>query len=296
MKKNNRCFFLKVNRRQPENMKCIKKWIDICNTIDCQFYIVCDNNQLRKEIKKHFKVNNFLKSYKHELKKITCNLYTGDWKRATYAHVYPFYFCNQKNIKCHWDIDADDLMLCLDNEKIIDMIFKIEEMAQSKNVDAYSLDIWHSRTYNKHWSLGVVYINNNNKIYENIILNQNKNWIDTLENIDESYNLDWFLTYLNNQKKVNLKTFYIENAMLIHWGNFLLNPIYSGIIEWKHSKVYFPVLERLILYQQEPILITDMDAIDLKVMKGECINYLQHEISDIYNLSDKRRKLYKIMN
>lgn len=295
---NTRVFFLKVNRYKNENIKCIKNWIDICSELNGKIIIVCDKHEIREIIKRDRELRDysfsFCRSKTIRLYRIVKNLYSGKWKNATYAHVYPFYYSEKRGIKCHWDIDADDISICLKKDKIIKMIQNVERMADNKEIDLYSIDIWHSRTKGKHWSFGVVYSHNNSRIYNNICSIKNTQWMDEMKDIDESYNIDWFCTYLRNQGAITARTFYIKNAILIHWGEFIAHPLYSTIIQWKSEYTYFPILNDILLSKAGKVKICDMDEIDIEVEEGESAMYIREVITDLSIISNKRRILYGI--
>ena len=100
-----------------------------------------------------------------------------------------------------------------------------------------------SRTHGKHWSFGICYINNVNKnwfkIYNN---NKNIEWRNNYLTYDWQFNLDWFFTYLRDEKIAKIKSFYVDNIQFIHFGDFLWNTIDSGVYHFKNNRISFPML------------------------------------------------------
>lgn len=294
--KDSRVFFLKVNRSKKENVLCIKKWIEVCNELGGRVFIICDSTRIRKIIRKNVAHSDEIKFCRSKITKIyrlVNKLYSGPWKSATYAHVFPFFYSNKKGIQNHWDIDADDISICLKKERMCEMMRLVECMAEKDKIDMYSIDIWHSRTQGKHWSFGVVYVRNNTSVYEKISSQKDCQWMKDLHNCDDSYNMDWFCTYLRNKEELIVRTFYVENAILIHWGNFILNPLYSSVILWKRGFTYYPVLNEIIGDERlGKVGINGMDKVDLNVGDEESRQFIQEFLTDLPLISDRRRVLY----
>ena len=164
IKDNKKIAYFKVNRCKSENLLCFQKWVDVFSKMEYGICIVCDSKKVRRKLLEKIEFHSdcfyFSKSRKIKLEHIVNNIYTDYWKNATFAHLFPFYNSVDKYMK-HWDIDADDTMLCLDDDALVETFLKVEEIVNREGLDAASLDIWHSRTNGKHWSFGVTYVNNN---------------------------------------------------------------------------------------------------------------------------------------
>ena len=241
-------FYLKINRNTDYTFLCLQHWIDVLSVSNRDFFILCDNLQLEKEVlrKVIFPNSNikFIGSCKNSrLKKYVKKIATKWWPKATFAHLTTFYHAKQNNIKEFWNIDADDTMFALEPEDIRSILQNVENYSKTNNIDAISLDMWHSRTRQRHWSFGITYINNFSEIFNILDSLTNTDWQNNYKDCDVAFNLDWFFTYLKDEKKYKIESFYIENCYFIHWGNFLINAIGSSICFWQNGYLNFVILK-----------------------------------------------------
>ena len=51
-----------------------------------------------------------------------------------------------------YNIDADDILLCIEPKKIRDAFIKAEEYAYLKNLDLFNIDMFLSKSFGVHWS------------------------------------------------------------------------------------------------------------------------------------------------
>ena len=295
----NTLVYFKINRFEHFTVECINKWIDAISVYDLQYVFVCDNDVLKHEVLKKCNLNDnftgFLKSDRRGLKKIAKNLYTDKWEFATYAHLTPFYHAKLVGKRNFWCIDADDTMFLMKSDKIAMIMQEVEKISIKSEISAISLDMWRSKTLGKHWSLGVLYINDNIdfcKVFASITNNQ---WMQELNIVDDAYNLDWFMTYLKDIKKYNIQSFYVENAGFIHWSdNLIINNSSSWINMWKDGKVVYPIMKYI--YQDDRygvIEIADCIKIDVGIDESEYKKYMFIN-SDYNHISDTRRSLLGI--
>lgn len=244
-------FYLKINRLDDYVFLCLQQWLDTISHMNRDYYILCDNKKLKKEIIKKIVFPNsnikFLKSKRcNQLKKIVKNIATKFWIKATYAHLTTFYHAKHNNIKSFWNIDADDTLFCINPITLAEYFIKIEAYADTNNISAFSLDMHRSRTAGRHWSFGITYTQMNIDWFNILEMNTDNSWQKNYENFDYEFNLDWFFTYLHDYKNINNQTFYIENSAFIHWGNFLTNIIGSGIFYWENERLKFPIILNII--------------------------------------------------
>lgn len=245
--KNPQTFYLKINRKDAYAIRCIQHWIDIITELKADFYIICDKPELELEVLKKVRFNNrnikFIKSIKNKkLKPIVENIATPLWYNATYAHLTSFYHAKKHNIKYFWNIDADDTMFSLYADKVADILKNIKQYARENTIAAFSLDMHTSKTYGKHWSFGICYIDNTIdwiRLFEN---NKSKNWRNNYIQYDSQFNLDWFFTYLRDEQVENIKSFYIDNMQFIHFGDFMWNTMDSGVYHFENNKIIYPIL------------------------------------------------------
>lgn len=245
--KNKEIFYLKVNRNESYSIRCLQHWIDIINEYRADFYIICDNQDLKQRILKQVRFRDknikFLKSIKNnKTKKIVSNIATSLWKNATFAHLTPFYHSRINNITKFWNIDADDTMFALYADKVAQIMKEISSYANNNNLNAFSLDMHTSRTHGKHWSFGITYTQNNIDWFQIFMNNKDTSWRKAYLQYDYNFNLDWFFTYLRDNNLAQNETFYIDNLLFIHFGDFLYNTIGSGASIYSKKKIKYPIL------------------------------------------------------
>lgn len=243
-------FYLKINRNEEYTYLCLQHWIDSLGSSNNDFFILCDKPKLEREVLKRIIFPNanikFIKSFKNKkLKQYVQKIATKWWPKATFAHLTTFFHAKQNNITEFWNIDADDTMFALEPIDISNMLQNVENYTKSNDIKVISLDMWHSRTREKHWSFGITYVNNFAELF-NILNNlTNTEWQNYYKNYDIAFNLDWFFTYLKNKEHYKIESFYFESCYFIHWGNFLINTIGSNICFWHNKFLTFPILKNI---------------------------------------------------
>lgn len=245
-KQNKRVFYLKVNRIKPYTFWCIQQWINIINILNADFYFICDNSELEKNIlqKIQFKNKN-IKFLKSEIKRLDeyVDLITKPcWRKACYAHLTTLLHAKDNNIEQFWNIDADDTMLLMSPNKAVRMILEAEQKAKLNKINALSFDMWYSLSYGEHWSFGISYISNKIDWFKLMNPLQNADWKQTISS--KNYNIDWYFTYLRNNGQ-NIQTFYVDNSSFIHWGNFEYDKLFSNISKWQNGKLSYPISKYL---------------------------------------------------
>ena len=240
-------FYLKINRRDDYVFLCFQHWIDTISSMNRDYYILCDNKKLEKEVLKRivFPDSNikFIKSCKNKkLERIVNKISTKFWIKATYAHLTTFYHASQNNFNAFWNIDADDTLFCMHPEKLSNYLKEVEIYANTNDIAAFSLDMHRSRTRGRHWSFGITYTRMNTDWFKILNDNPNTEWQKYYDNYDYNFNIDWFFTYLRDYKNIKNETFYINNSAFIHWGNFLTNMIGAGIFNWGNGTLKFPII------------------------------------------------------
>lgn len=246
--KNKEVFYLKINSDKDYSFRCLQHWINIINYYEGDFYIVCDDLRIKKNIYNTINFANknikFISSREQKLKNYVNNIATDKWYNATYAQLITFYHSRKYNIQRFWNIDADDTMLCLCADEVAKILKNISNYAIINNVDAFSLDMHRSRTKGKHWSFGITYIQNKVDWFE--LLPKDNSWIKKYEQYDYSFNLDWYFTNLKDHNLANIQTFFIENMLFVHFGEFLFNPIYANVCIFRKDIFEFPILHDIL--------------------------------------------------
>ena len=288
-------FYLKVNLEYNYAFVAIQHWINIVNEMDADFYFVCDKKDLLKSILQRIRFKNsnikFIKSIRHPLKRVIKNLTTPNWENAGYAHLTTFYHAKKLGLNHFWNIDADDTSLVAEPKKIVQILKSIQEDARKRDISITSLDMWRSRSWGKQWTFGISYTRNIDKFIE-IFNNAKKTWQDKYKNCDNGLNVDWFITYLMDNKFLNIETWYVENMYFIHWcrdGNFISNVLGSYLCYWKQGKIVFQN-EKL----GELQISTDCKKYDFNISEEDSLLALQNRISYLPHTRPVLKKLWHV--
>lgn len=255
---NQRIFYLKVHRVHKLSIDCIKQWVNIVTALNGFIYFVCDNPKMESDIfnciqfsKKNFDfIKSDRKTLKNEIEQILNKVERAPmWKRIAYSMLTPFLHAQKNNYKISYNIDADDILICDDPNIIAEAIKKAETYAINNNLDLFNLDMVYSKSFGVHWSFGVVMCLNPKKCID--IVKKNVNWRINQELIDKynicwinkfNFNVDWLFTYLRDTNQLNMKTFYIENGLVIHMPDLMLEHGWAFVLQWKNNHIQFPLL------------------------------------------------------
>ncbi|MGN1124948.1 MAG: hypothetical protein ACI4SM_02055 [Candidatus Gastranaerophilaceae bacterium] len=249
--KNRQMFYLKFNSNNfGYSIFCLQHWINVINEIDADFIIICDKQELIKEIKKHiiFKNDNIkiIKSDKKIPQKIVKSIASDFWLKAGIAHLTTFFHAKKNGINEFWNIDADDTAFMSEPKVIASALTKIKHYADKNKIEAFSLDMHRSHFYGKHWSFGVTYINNGNYLMQLIKNVKNKEWHNDKKLYDKQCNLDWYFTYLLDTNQANIGTFNIDNIYFVHFGLFTSLLFFSTSIQITYdNKLEYIIANRL---------------------------------------------------
>ncbi len=277
-------FYLKVNRREKYSFICLQQWINIINYLDSDFYIICDNEELKTEILKKivFKNSNikFISSYTKPFKNIVKKNFSKNWYKAAYAHLSTFYHAQQHGFKSFWNIDADDAILLINPDKAANMLDTIGNYAVKNDIKAFSLDFWTSLTQGQNWTFGITYVDSSIDWFK-YLKNIPFDWRDKFKDINFDFNLDWIFNYMKIYEDINIKTFYIENLHFIHWGDFLINPYASQIYHWYQGKLQLPLLETILQNKDITTMSIPEECIkfDFNINENEYIEFILQYIT-----------------
>lgn len=292
-------FYLKINRDAPYTIECIQMWLDVVKTIGADYYFVCDNKWLEHKVLKLCIFPNrdikFISSFGKNIIHNAKSLYTGNWKNATYAHLTPFYHAKLNGIRNFWSIDADDTFFLMNADRTVSALRCAQNYAFENCMDIISLDMWLSRTCGQHWSFGVTYADLDRvdyiKIFDSV---SSQAWMDSYKDIEESFNLDWFFTYLRDKTEVNVGSFYVERCWFVHFGNFISNPIYGWINYWESGKIHYPILENV--YNNREIgclnIADKVFSIDVGASKEEGMKILENRVCKSRYFRKQQHRLF----
>lgn len=241
-----KAFYLKTNRRERWAIQNLSRWLDVAYLMNADCYIVCDNDELKKQIEDELLLYSnpiFIKSIKNdELKYVVDRITTKNWENAAYAHLTTFYDAKEKGYTCFWNIDADDTRMLVTVDKITQILLSAELVARNKNVNCFSLDMWTSATNGAFWSFGITYTDNNVD-WLRILKERCDDDKFTKTGIGGEKNIDNFFTYLKNVGICKNETFYVDNMKFIHYStDFIEKPFGSGFFHWRNGKLIFPII------------------------------------------------------
>lgn len=256
--KHKRIFYLKVHRVHRTSIDCIRHWINIADKMNAFIYFVCDNPIMKEDIIKQISFPNknfkFIKSdrktLKTEIKTILNKVERQQmWERIAYSMLTPFIHAEKNNFAISYNIDADDILLCIGSERVCEALKKAEQKAKDEHLDLFNLDMFYSKSYGVHWSFGVVICMNPAKCLN--ILKENTKWRNNKKLIELynicwldkfNFNIDWFFTFIRDTKQLNMKTFYIDKALVAHMPDIILEHGWAFMLQWKNNNIHFPIL------------------------------------------------------
>lgn len=246
-------FYLKIHGIREFSLKCFQKWVDVAHEMGAMVILVCDDKETKKAVCNNIIfhddveiITTRIKELKPYVDAITCKL----WHNAAFAKLAIFLHSKKNNIKHFWKIDADDTEFLLKTSEIAKLLKNAEKIAEEQEIKAFSLDMHNSKLFDKYWSFGVCYIDNQIDWFSIFEKYMNNGWKEKYEKrFKECMNLDWFFTYLRNENIVNIKSFYIENSFfyhhfertssfmkLLYWNNGFLEYPYFRVVDTKFSK------------------------------------------------------------
>lgn len=167
----------------------------------------------------------------------------SSWRNAGFAHLTTFSHAKVNGFETAWNIDADDTQICLSPERTVEFLQAVESYAVEHAIDAFSLDMWRTYEFGRHWSFGIVF-NNNSFDWLAFAKShcEDAAYVDQYESVTSRMNLDWYFTYLASCGGVRLETFYADELRFIHHSNDTYITPAGGLCFWKNGRKYLPVL------------------------------------------------------
>ncbi len=285
-------FYLKYNSPNFHSLWCLHKWIETIRFMGGDYVIVCDNPTLEYKIIKNTifdtKENKFIKSDRKTFKSIINNICDTTWINAGYSHLTTFSNAKKLGMEEFWNIDVDDTTFFDTPQNIARALEKVMEYSKKNNIDVFSLDMHASRFYNKHWSFGVSYTRNNSKLFNIIKNTTTRKWREDFEELKPlfgEFNLDWYFTYLRNNKIVNAQTYNIDNLYFAHWGFATPNALTRIIQIEEDGKLCFPFAYDLDMAENmKTILIKEnIVRIDAQINKIQSLENCRNVLASYEN-------------
>ena len=215
--------FLKTYKLDSESIKNIQRWIFLfsqklkynikliipenCNNL------IIDPVLKNIEVCNDIKINDTIESeYVLFYNKIKMGKNPGIANLTCYKNAKTSFF---------WNIDADDTYFTLnslDDNKLLDKLEEIENIAINNNYYATSLDFYrifnyHSAKWSDHWSFGICFMKNDLKTINEAL--------PEIEIYDRGFgiNSDHIFDTIRRYNKIKIVTFVIKNSRLIHPTN-----------------------------------------------------------------------------
>ena len=301
IKNNEPVFYLKVNRNEDYTFSCLQHWINTVEMMGADYYILCDKPKLERSILKRIVFPNsnikFLKSCRdNNLKKYVDKIATKFWAKAAYAHLTTFLHAKNNGFQSFWNVDADDTTFTVMPEKCIQILKKAENYAKDNKIDAFSFDMWNSRTKNVHWSFGITYTQMNKDWFDIFDKNIKIDWKTKYSSYATEWNADFFFTHLRDTGEATIQQFYVDNLIFIHWGSFMINIIGSNICQFKNGKIIYPIISKILKNKDvgEIPIAKESIKFDLNITEDECINFILNYVTILNLFSEKTQKLWCI--
>jgi len=275
-------FYLKINANTEFSIKCFEHWVEIVESFGSNYYVVCDNDDLRSKICCDGKVFNIISS-SEEARSLLVDIVAPFWLSAGSALLTPFLHAKENGFNSFFNIDADDTVMCCAAELCVKALKAVESYADKTDVNCFSLDM-HSSAFERfypYWTFGVTYIKNDidyTQAVSNFLgLKETVGIVDFFdENIDEVFSI------LGKYSIIKTGIFYIENLYFRH-QNWEIHYYENGYFKYRNISNYTKVLWQIKDHElKNGIQIPKrFIKIDTDINQSDCITYLNN--SNIFN-------------
>ena len=248
-----KAIYLKVNRPSDYFIPSVKNAVEIMQFLpNRKIFFICDNPQIRAQIEKEVDLSSlkfgWIQSQRDDpdVKLIVNKATVPMWNNAGFAHMTTFWHARENHFENFWNMDADDFRFFDPPEKVAKMFDEVERVADEKQIKIFSLDLWPTLSYGKHWSFGTTYVDNRFP------------WIDNLKKIVtsdsamENYhifvtcgrNIYWFFTFLRLTRHIRgIETFYVESLRFAHHLPDLYLNFFAGIRYCESNRYHISFFE-----------------------------------------------------
>lgn len=301
--------YLKINRDEEFAIRNLGHWIDAAYLLGSDCFIVCDKEELIERIRKELLLSDeciFIRSDRGLLnQKIVKNISNRNWENAAYSHITTFIHAHDNKYDYFWNIDADDTMICLRVDRVVELLKTVEKYAEQNEIDCYSLDMWRSKWKGEHWSFGITYANGRIDWYKEMLIHCEDKAYRYMES-GMNYNIDCYFTYLKSLGKIQIETFYFENLRFIHYSaDFFNRPISSAFYHWTNGKLLFPIMLGCIGVKELSSfdIYADVIKLDIHIKDEEArdiLSYYSKESKNFFGYVDWRNivneELFRVKN
>lgn len=277
--------YLKIKRSDDYAIFCLSEWLDLVHELGYDCFILCDDPVAITKIQKRIIFPNnkilIIPSDKKTLKSSLRKMISKCWLNAGLAHFTTFSHADKNHYKYFWNIDADDTTICAPLSTRQRLIKLAEDYLKSNNLDIFSYDMWWSQSKGTHWSFGITFTKTIPNFKGFLRPFVGSRWQQSYHKYKVHFNVDWFFTYLKENKILRCESFYLENCYFIHWGDFLRNNIGSGL-SINRNGVAERVIQKNILDRDtnsEFDLQKDSIKFDLQLTEASSRQYLNKNVA-----------------
>lgn len=240
-------FYLKFNSANFHyNIASLEHWINIVNAMGGDYYIICDNKNLERQILSQLKFDNsnikFIQSDNTISSKLIKAIAIPFWRKAARAHLTTFYHAQKIGLNSFWNIDADDTMFFDEASNVAAALKIVQKYAVENNINCFSLDM-HSSYFNGIlWNFGVTFVYDTGACIKAI------KEIDGRMKQETPYcGADNYFRHLKNKNLLNCKTYNINNCYFVHWGQWGIIYILKTLQICKNNKLIYPFMAQMAL-------------------------------------------------
>jgi hypothetical protein len=227
-------------------------WVDIIEAYGADFYVICDNEELKYRLidlylsNGHDRPCKFIESYREALSPVVDGLnFTSKWLNIAYAMLTPFIHAQYNDYDYIWNIDADDTMFFAQPGKCAEILKATENCAIEDCIRVFSLDFGYSLfrvQRGVRWTFGVTFIQIRDMDYFGIIdkgkrINNNLGF----KMFRFQLNIDDYFTFMRERGFLKAESFYCEGLYFEHVG--------QSVFTWKDGSIIFEFASKWTLRQ-----------------------------------------------
>ncbi len=286
---NKKVFYLKVNSKNYKtSMKCIEQWLDVANKMDADYYFICDDKDLERNILKTINFPNadikFITSDRTILKSTLKKICSVSHLNAAYATLTAYKHSETNGIKNFWCIDADSIYIFAQTNDIVKSLTRAENIAENQDLHALTLDTERSSCLGLKWNFGVTYVRHNQDEYGNgyeaylksIVPKKLLEYYRIMLGLNHTKSsLSDIFSYLKATSLLKLATFNMTNIFVINWNLCNFDDISRMICTGTTDKTQHVPFYDALLFKPAGIKVADdVITIDLKFTQNYNRNYV----------------------
>jgi hypothetical protein len=230
----NPVFYLKINTNTDFGVKCFGHWVEIVEAFGADYYVVCDKPELAERVSRAGTKDHKFITTSAEAKNLVSGIVTSFWLNAGAALFTPFIHAEENALKCFFNIDADDTVMCCSAEKCAKALKNAQLYADGTDVNCFGLDM-HGSAFERFyecWTFGITYVKMNAP-YKSMLLRyaelRDKGVVQSDYLFDE--NLDEVFSILGKMALLKTEYFYVDNMYFRH-QNWAMHFCADGVFKY----------------------------------------------------------------